>query len=460
MNYLRIVFLSWAAVIAALIFPICTSNPDEITSLPGLKTKLYFKQYSGYLNATNGRKLHYWFVESEGTPSTDPLLLWLNGGPGCSSLLGLLGENGPLHVNEDGRTLYVNPYRWNKHANVLYLEAPAGVGYSYSDDHDYATDDDKVSEDNYVALQDFFRKYPSFKANDFYVTGESYGGIYVPTLSVRVLTGPADINFKGFVIGNGFLNRRYNGESLVFFAYHHGLIGEKIWGRLTKFCCDNNVSIQSCRFVNPQGEDCKNAVKDASYFISGLNIDTYNLYAPCVTVSSKNNSRYSADKKMMINSLTPSRLVSVRDILPCLNDSKVITYLNLPQTRQALHIPTSVPAWEECSSTVSGSYKELYDTMKPQFQQLLSSGRLRGLIYNGDVDMACNFMGDQWFVEDLGLPVVSAWKEWSHANQIAGFYKRFQNLSFVTIKGSGHMVPQDKPGEALQMISEYLQGKI
>lgn len=81
-------------------------------------------------------------------------------------------------------------------ANVLFLEAPAGVGFSYALNKKYDTDDDTVSYDNYVALQHFFEKFPQFKKNDFYITGESYGGIYIPTLSVRVLTGPAKINFK------------------------------------------------------------------------------------------------------------------------------------------------------------------------------------------------------------------------------------------------------------------------
>lgn len=81
-------------------------------------------------------------------------------------------------------------------ANVLFLEAPAGVGFSYSLNQKYSTDDDTVSYDNYVAIQSFYEKFPQFKKNEFYITGESYGGIYIPTLSVRVLTGPAKINFK------------------------------------------------------------------------------------------------------------------------------------------------------------------------------------------------------------------------------------------------------------------------
>ncbi|GFV17667.1 serine carboxypeptidase ctsa-4.1 [Trichonephila clavipes] len=173
-----------------------STHLDEVKDLPGLDFPLNYKHYSGYLNASNNKYFHYWFFESQRSPSEDPLLLWMNGGPGCSSLDGLFTELGPLHVTDDGKKLFNNPYAWNRVANVIFLETPAGVGFSYSDNEKYATDDDTVSRDNYEALLHFFEKFPQFKKNEFYVTGESYGGIYVPTLSVQILKGPANINFK------------------------------------------------------------------------------------------------------------------------------------------------------------------------------------------------------------------------------------------------------------------------
>lgn len=71
----------------------------------------------------------------------------LNGGPGCSSLGGLLSENGPFRVNPDGQTIFENVFAWNKVANVLYLESPRGVGFSYQDqtaNNDTTWNDDKV----------------------------------------------------------------------------------------------------------------------------------------------------------------------------------------------------------------------------------------------------------------------------------------------------------------------------
>ncbi|EEC19639.1 serine carboxypeptidase, putative [Ixodes scapularis] len=124
---------------------------DEVWQLPGLAKQTSFRHYSGYLRVGGSRLLHYWYVESERSPETDPVVLWMNGGPGCSSLLGLMTELGPFHMASDGLNLTMNPYSWNKVANVIFLEAPAGVGFSYDPSGDYHTNDDQTADDNYLA---------------------------------------------------------------------------------------------------------------------------------------------------------------------------------------------------------------------------------------------------------------------------------------------------------------------
>ena len=101
-------------------------HPDQITSLPGYSGELKYNQYSGYLDGSEDGniQLHYWFVESQNDPQSDPLVLWLNGGPGCSSMDGMLSEHGPLLVDESGDSLIENPYAWNLFANMIYLGIP------------------------------------------------------------------------------------------------------------------------------------------------------------------------------------------------------------------------------------------------------------------------------------------------------------------------------------------------
>lgn len=116
-----------------MLIGIAVSAPaaDKVTSMPNMT----FNQdlYSGYVNITATKRLHYVFVESASDPTKDPLLMWFNGGPGCSSMLGFFQENGPNVVDDDTETIYPNKYSWNSNANVLYFEMPAGVGFSVGD---------------------------------------------------------------------------------------------------------------------------------------------------------------------------------------------------------------------------------------------------------------------------------------------------------------------------------------
>ncbi len=84
--------------------------------------------------------------------------------------------------------MFINPYSWNLNANVLYLESPAGVGFSYGKTaDDLIANDTTTARDNLVAMRMFFDKFPQFRRNDFYISGESYAGIYIPTLAKAIL---------------------------------------------------------------------------------------------------------------------------------------------------------------------------------------------------------------------------------------------------------------------------------
>lgn len=190
-----------------LTVPQCWCLPqDEIKSLPGLNGTVPFRQYSGYLDGGKGRRLFYWLAESEKSPADDPLVLWLNGGPGCSSLEGLFSENGPFRVQADGKSLQRDPFSWNAIANVLFLESPVNVGFSYLDSSSNLTEaelynDEATVEAKYQALLDFFIKYPNLKKHKLYITGESYAGVYIPLLTRMILEKKKenDFNLQGTV---------------------------------------------------------------------------------------------------------------------------------------------------------------------------------------------------------------------------------------------------------------------
>ncbi|XP_017334981.1 lysosomal protective protein [Ictalurus punctatus] len=445
---------------------------DEIKSLPGLSKQPGFKQYSGYLTVAGNKHLHYWFVESQKDPEKSPLVLWLNGGPGCSSLDGLLTEHGPFLIQDDGTTLQYNPYSWNMIANVLYLESPAGVGFSYSDDKKYSTNDSDVSMNNYLALKEFFRLFPEYSKNELFLTGESYGGIYIPTLAERVMED-STLNLQGIAVGNGLSSYELNDNSLVYFANYHGLLGESLWATLQKYCCKDG----QCNFYNNTDPTCSGAVAQSQQIVynSGLNI--YNLYADCAggvpySTSVENgrlvihdlgnnfiNLKWSNSWNQKLRGVG-SVLKSVKLDPPCINSTPSAMYLNNPYVKSALHISPNALDWEICSAEVNLNYNRIYMDVKKQYLKILGALKYRVLVYNGDVDMACNFLGDEWFVESLQQEVQVQRRPWLYSNgetqQIGGFVKEFSNLAFLTVKGSGHMVPTDKPIAAFAMFSRFI----
>uniref|UniRef100_A0A914Y4D9 Carboxypeptidase n=1 Tax=Panagrolaimus superbus TaxID=310955 RepID=A0A914Y4D9_9BILA len=148
----------------------------KIKNLPNLQFSPTFEQYSGYLPVNNGNQLFYWLTMAYENASTAPTLLYLNGGPGCSSMQGLLVEMGPFRILNYGAKVVENKYAWNRYANVLYLDAPAGVGYSLNLHKNYTFTDSQVASDNHDALKAFFTLFPELKRNAFFIGGESYAG--------------------------------------------------------------------------------------------------------------------------------------------------------------------------------------------------------------------------------------------------------------------------------------------
>ncbi|XP_038067409.1 lysosomal protective protein-like [Patiria miniata] len=454
--------MNCSPVLAVLVCVFCVSSAqpaaDEITSLPGVSGPLSSRQYSGYLSASGTIKLHYWFVESERDPQNDPLVLWMNGGPGCSSLDGFLSELGPYQMNADGATLRANPFSWNQVANVIFLEAPAGVGFSYSDDKNYTTNDDETSKNNYLALLDFFTKFPNMASKPFFVTGESYGGVYVPTLSVRVMAN-ASINFQGFAVGNGLLDRSLNQQTAVYYAYYHGILGEDVWAQLQKYCCTNG----NCSFVTPPNAQCTQALATAQGIIFNSGLNPYDVTGNCAggvpgtsTKRARKMFSYFFESLRMNPPQTKTMSWSFvsENVIPCINTTAETNYLNRPDVRMALHIPDVVPKWTVCSQI---PYQPQYNSMHNQFIALLP--KHRGLVYNGDADIMCNYLGDQKFVAALNRKMVGNRRPWIYDHQVAGFVQDYDQVSFMTVKDAGHMVPSFKPGASLQMISNFLSNK-
>ncbi|KAI8532854.1 hypothetical protein RHMOL_Rhmol11G0247000 [Rhododendron molle] len=408
--------------------------------LPGQPSRSNFKQYAGYVSVDEpkGRSLFYYFVEASHNPSSKPLVLWLNGGPGCSSVgIGAMVEIGPFGVKPDGKTLYTRKHAWNKVANVLFVESPAGVGFSYSNTtSDYNFSGDKrTAQDAYTFLLNWFRRFPEYKDRDFYITGESYAGFYIPELTDTIIKGNKEANpssmiqLKGIMIGNGVMNLETDRRGRYDYTWSHALISDETHRGLIENCLTSS---------GPKCEEIRERISDEMG-----EIDLYNIYAPqCL-----NSSQLWKQSKCR------------RDYDPCEEDY-VQTYLNLPQVQEALHANrTKLPyKWEACSVVLT-AWKDRPSTVFPIYRRLIASGGLRILLYSGDVDAVVPVSSTRYSIEALNLKVVKAWHPWLNAiGEVSGYEVVYNGLTFATVRGAGHQVPQFKPQRALALFKMFLAG--
>ncbi|XP_021734365.1 serine carboxypeptidase-like 20 [Chenopodium quinoa] len=472
-----------------------------ITQLPGFSATFPSKHYSGYItldgrqnNKTSPPKnLFYYFVESERNPDKDAVVLWLNGGPGCSSFDGFVYEHGPFNF-QAGKTknslplLHPNPYSWSKVASIIYLDSPTGVGLSYSENQTkYQTGDVQTARDTHTFLLKWFEQFPEFNKNPFYVAGESYGGIYVPTLASEIVEGlkakvNPTINFKGYVVGNGVTaEQKYDGNALLPFAHGMALISDDLYREFTNSC---GLDIESDGVPECQG------YRDKLYkAIQGLNI--YDILEPCYhnpgneqtqNLSLPNSFKqlgvtdkpHPVRKRMFgrawpyqmlvkdglvpswpeLNSLQTDRRVSV----PCTSDEVAAAWLNNESVRKAIHAKSvnEIGSWSLCMSLV---FNHDAGSMIKYHRNLTTQG-YRALIYSGDHDLCVPYTGTQAWTSSLGYQILDEWRPWTSNNQVAGYVQAYEhNLTFITIKGAGHTVPEYKPREALDFFSRWLEGK-
>ncbi|CAE7821408.1 Serine carboxypeptidase-like 39 [Symbiodinium microadriaticum] len=422
---------------------------DEITDLPGAPS-VEFRMFSGYIDVGEGQ-MFYWFVESQRDAAHAPVILWTNGGPGCSGLAGFLTEQGPFRVKADGKTLSMNHLAWNKIVNMVFIEQPVGVGFSKTD-KEIQYGDHQAAEDNFKFVLGFFKRYPEYKGNDFYISSESYGGHYMPTLG-KLLADRDDVpSFRGIFLGNPLTYMMYRDYGQYGTAWGHQLLPGPLWMQ---------YDAAKCATTFPASEACQKVTAEMDKILSGFDV-----YALGFPTCDHGTAAGQQERLQLMSQVNQAKGDLPPPYQPCASDLGE-KYLNLPEVQTAIHAQHT--EWGDCSRVVGRHYNstDLNEPMMPYWQHLIQKGTLNLMIYSGDDDAVCATLGSQQFVWDLGYAPLEgkSWVPWTVQHQTAGFRTEFAvpskagasaSFSFVTVHGAGHMVPATQPARSLALLRSFL----
>ncbi|XP_009343914.2 serine carboxypeptidase-like 7 isoform X1 [Pyrus x bretschneideri] len=441
---------------------VAASSWSIINSLPGFPGDLPFKLETGYVGVGDDDdvQLFYYFIESERSPENDPLVLWLTGGPACSGFHTLVYVNiGPLsfdyaHSIGNKPKLKLNPYSWTKVANIIFIDAPVGTGFSYATTwKGYNISDTSHAAQTYQFLRKWLVDHPKFLNNPLYIGGASYSGIVVPVVVQEIADGnekgvaPA-MNLKGYVLGNPAIHSAHRYRNYVVpFSHLKALISDELYQSTKTNCKGEYID------VDPDNDSCLedlDLVKECVKDINDVNI---------------------LEPKCIDSSPTPNHLSndSVKLLLPfsqlprqwCRKDNYIFSdiWANDKAVQNALHIREgSIEEWARCNTSVQTSFIHDIASSLIYLENLIKQG-YRVLVYSGDQDMNVPYMATTAWIESLNLTVASHWKPWLVNGQVAGYRVQYTHESYqlthTTIKGGGHAAPEYKPEECLAMVSRW-----
>lgn len=424
----------WNVITKMDIFPNHQMRSKDATGLGVDKVK----QHVGYLDVDKNKHFFYWFFESRNDPKKDPIVLWLNGGPGCSSLTGLFFELGPSSIESDGKSIKYNPYSWNNNASVIFLDQPLNVGYSYGEG---VSDTVAAGKDVYAFLALFFKSFPEYADLDFHIAGESYAGHYIPVFAKEIIDHGSGksaehlpeafssmsvserkdkapkINLKTILIGNGLTDPLIQYNEYANMACGKGGYEAVLnptqceamdasYPRCASMIqnCYNSGSAWSCV---PASLYCNNAMM-GPYQKTGRNV--YDIRSNCEDTS---------------NLCYPQM-------------GWIQKYLNQKSVMKA--VGAEVDNYESCNMNINRNFLFNGDWMRPYYlavPHLLENG-IPVLIYAGDADFICKFFAVYVYFTNFG--------------KATGWVIRHGLTLLITTNMTNTQKPKSRTGSSTQML--------
>jgi vitellogenic carboxypeptidase-like protein len=433
-------------------------HPDSrVYGLPGLKTQ---RSYAGQLkygiprNKTCVHSTFYWFFEAMNGNTSSPILIWLQGGPGCSGFIGLFQEVGPLRFNKYGNPVR-NPHTWNHEFAMLFIDNPVGTGFSDTNNPDLCAPRsvNESSVDLYEFLVTFYKKYPELSKRPLYFTGESFAGKYIPGIAYLIATRQGQPNsplhVDGVAIGDGLTDPYSQTTTQSESAYAFGMINKRqrnqaklieakvlqaidagklkaanfLRGKLFDYLTNSAGGIPLKNVAQVSGH--KNAKKRRKMFEkyfsiaknrAKIHVPNEQLWRSCGPVQQRTYSR-----KYMDNDIMTSALFAVPTLI---QNMRVLYYEGQFDLRDG---PTQVRAWID--RLPWQGRKSFFSSPRTPFYIIKRKGLYRG-------------------------------RRFKHAiGKLAGTARQYQNLTHIVIPGAGHLAPQDQPVSTLEMITRFVNNE-
>jgi cathepsin A (carboxypeptidase C) len=361
--------------------------------------------------------------------------MWLNGGPGCSSLIGLFQELGPSTISPE-LEITRNDYSWNNNASVIFVDQPVNVGYSYTNSN--TTDSSPAAADDmYALLTLFFSEFKEYASQDFHIAGESYAGHYIPAMGHRIVSeAGSNINLKSLLIGNGLT------DPLTQYAYYRpmacgeggypSVLSESACAKMDDALPGLEQQIQGC--YDGELSQCQSAFSEGNSAFFGpyqaTGADVYDVRADHQSAQSGS-----------------AQWLNKKDVMEALG--------------------AEVQAYEECDNDVYGGFEKTGDWMKP-IHRLVPDvlAKIPVLIYAGDADYICNWLGNQAWTKALDWPGKDAFNAAQSQplradGQDADYGKLWTSggFGFAQIFQASHMVPFNQPVGSLDMLNRWIGGE-
>jgi vitellogenic carboxypeptidase-like protein len=397
-----------------------------------------FTSYSGFftVNATTGSNTYFWFFPAQNGDVNAPVVVWLQGGPGASSLFGLFGEIGPFSVAANAKDLIGRASTWNKEFSLLFIDNPVGVGFSFTQSTDgYVRDEYHVGRDLYSFITQFFTVFNQYAKNDFYIAGESYAGKYVPAFAWTVhennKKNPAVfVNLKGISIGDGGMDPKTMFTGYSDLLYYVGFADD----RQVKVLKDYEHRIA-------KAIERKEWAAGFKVFDEMLNGDFYPYPTYFQNITGVTN---------YFNLYNP--------VYPA---NPYTAFLNSAPVRDAIHVGL-VPYYGYNGTVEQYLIEDWLKSVEHFLAPLFDNYKV--LVYNGNFDLILGPPLCEKFLKTLHWKGAATYEQsprqiWKVNNNVAGYVRQALSFTQVVVLSAGHMVPADQPLHAHDMITKFIKGQ-